>query len=54
MIGSSAKSAYNDESPGVDGTRKFVPEIQNTLSALTNALADDFGRLGLTVCAKPA
>lgn len=54
VIGSSAKTGYNDDSPGVDGTRKYVPEIQNTLTALTNALADDFGRLGLTVCAKGA
>ena len=54
VIGSSAKTGYNDDSPGVDGTRKYVPEIQNTLTALTSALADDFARLGLIVCAKGA
>lgn len=45
VIGSSAKTGYNDDSPGVDGTRKYVPEIQNTLTALTSALADAFARL---------
>ena len=54
VIGSSAKTRYNDDSPAIDGTRKYVPEIQNTLTALTNALADDFTRLGLTLCAKGA
>lgn len=54
VIGSSAKTSYNDDSPSVDGTRKYVPEIQNTLTALTNALADDFTKLGLTLCAKGA
>ncbi len=54
VIGSSAKTAYNDDSPAIDGTLKYVPEIGNTLTALTNALADDFTRLGLTLCAKGA
>ena len=54
VIGSSAKSPYNDDSPAVDGTRKYVNEISTTLTGLTNALADDFTKLGLNLCAKPA
>jgi len=54
LIGSTAKTAYNDDDPAVDATRKFVPEIQNDLTALTNALADDFLALGFQPCAKGA
>jgi hypothetical protein len=53
LIGSAAKSSYNDDSPSVDGTRKYVNEITATLGVLANALADDWQRLGLAVCAKP-
>ena len=53
LIGSSAKIAYNDDSPAVDGTRKYVNEITSTLGVLANALADDFRALGYTVCARP-
>ena len=52
LIGSSAKTAYNDDDPSTDATRKYVPEIQNDLTALTNALADDFSGLGFQLCAK--
>jgi hypothetical protein len=54
VIGSSAKVPYNDDSPSTDATRKYVAEIGTTLTGLTNALADDFTRLGLNLCAKPA
>lgn len=53
LIGSSAKNSYNDDNPGVDGTRKYVNEITSTLGVLANALADDWQRLGLSVCARP-
>lgn len=53
LIGSSAKLSYNDDSPAVDGTRKYVNEITTTLGVLANALQDDFARLNLTVCARP-
>lgn len=53
LIGSSAKNPYNDDSPAVDGTRKYVNEITATLGVLANALADDWQRLGLSVCARP-
>jgi len=53
LIGSSAKNAYNDDSPGIDGTRKYVNEISSTLTGLANALADDFQRAGLSICARP-
>jgi hypothetical protein len=59
LIGSSAKNPYNDDSPPQDlsaspeGTFKWVPEIRTQLTALTNALADDFRAAGLTMCAQP-
>jgi len=53
LIGSSAKVAYNDDSPAVDGTRKYVNEITSTLAVMANALADDFRALGYTICARP-
>ena len=42
LIGSSAKNSYNDDSPAVDGTRKYVNEITATLTALAHGPA---GRL---------
>ena len=53
LIGSSAKNSYNDDSPAVDGTRKYVNEITNPLGVLANALQDDFGRANLAICARP-
>ncbi|WP_293898923.1 DUF4331 family protein [Phenylobacterium sp.] len=53
VIGSSKKLSYNDDSPAVDGTLKYVNEISTTLGGLANALADDWQKLGLAVCAKP-
>ena len=53
VIGSSQKNNYNDDSPSVDATRKYVNEITSTLTGLTNALADDFAARNITVCAKP-
>jgi hypothetical protein len=53
LIGSSAKNSYNDDSPAVDGTRKYVNEITNTLAGLANALQDDFARANLAICARP-
>ena len=50
---SSAKLAYNDDSPAVDGTRKYVNEISSTLGVMTNVLADDFRALGYAICARP-
>jgi hypothetical protein len=53
ISGNPSKNGYNDDTPAIDATAKWVPEISNTLTILTNALADDFGRLGLTICATP-
>ncbi|HEY0324974.1 MAG TPA: hypothetical protein VGC46_03215 [Allosphingosinicella sp.] len=59
LIGSSAKVPYNDDSPPQDLSApagsmnyKWVPEIRTQLTALTNALADDFQAAGLTMCAQ--
>jgi hypothetical protein len=54
VIGSSAKVPYNDDTPAVDGSRKYVPEIAATLTVLAQALADDFQARGFTICARPA
>lgn len=51
VIGSSAKTAYNDDNPASDLTGKYVAEITATLTGLTNALADDFNKAGITICA---
>lgn len=47
------KNSYNDDSPAIDATGKWVPELTSQLTALTNALADDLQRLNLTPCARP-
>ena len=54
LIPSSRKNAYNDAGPGDDANGDFVPDLAGTLTALTNALADDLTGAGLTPCAKPA
>jgi hypothetical protein len=54
VISSAQKVPYNDDSPAQDSSFKWVPEIRSVLTGLTNALADDFDRLNLTKCAKPA
>ena len=53
LISSGAKIAYNDDSPAVDGTRKYVNEITSTLGVLANALQDDFAKANLAICARP-
>jgi len=53
ISGNPNKNAYNDDNPGIDATGRWVPELAGTLTILTNALADDFTRLGLTICARP-
>jgi hypothetical protein len=53
LIGSSAKNPYNDDAPDVDFTFKWTPEVTQQLTNLSNALADDFDRLGVNKCAKP-
>jgi hypothetical protein len=53
LIGTSTKNSYNDDSPSIDGTRKYVAEISNTLTALTNELEHDIVKLNVPLCAKP-
>lgn len=53
VISSATKTAYNDDSPAVDGSRKYVNEITSTLTGLSNALVDDFQKAGFTPCARP-
>lgn len=53
LIPSARKVPYNDASPADDAAGTFVPDLANTLTALTNALADDLVGAGLTPCATP-
>ena len=52
LVSSTNKTAFNDDSPAVDVTGKWVPEFTNQLKGLTTALADDLSGLKLTPCAK--
>ena len=54
LIGGPNKNPYNDDNPALDATGRWVPELTTQLTALTNALADDFRALNLTMCATPA
>jgi len=54
LIGSDRRNAYNDASPSDDANGDFVPDLSDTLTALTNALADDLLALDLTPCAVEA
>lgn len=53
LIGGPLRNSYNDNGLADDIAGLFVPEITAQLTALTNALADDFGNLRLTMCATP-
>ena len=52
LISSANKTAYNDDTPTLDASGKWVPELTSTLKGLTTALADDLASLKLTPCAK--
>lgn len=48
-----AKNSYNDDTPAIDATGKWVAGISEQLVFYHTALRDDFQRLGLTPCAIP-
>jgi hypothetical protein len=52
LIGTAAKTEFNDDDPSTDATRKYVTEIQNDLTVLTNAIAKDIVAKGFPLCAK--
>lgn len=58
LIPLNSRNEYNDDtviqdlSKGPSGEFKWVPALRNSLIALTTALADDFQRAGLTMCAR--
>ncbi len=52
LVRSAQKTAFNDDSPAVDVTGKWVPEFTADLTELTTALQDDFKALNLKGCAK--
>lgn len=54
LIPSSRKVPYNDASPVDDAAGNFVPDLTNTLTGLTNALADDLVGANLSPCATPS
>ena len=51
LISSANKTAYNDDSPIDDAAGKWVSEIVKDLTALTDALRDDFTAAKLPLCA---
>lgn len=53
LIPTDQKNAYNDANPAQDANGDFVPALVDTLTGLTNALADDLVAAGLTPCATP-
>ena len=53
LISTSTKTQYNDDSPSDDASTKYVGEITNTLTALTDELEHDVLKLGVPLCAKP-
>lgn len=53
LVASARKTAYNDGLPVNDAAGTFVPDLSAQLTTLTNALSDDFLRLGLNLCARP-
>jgi len=53
LISTSMKSQYNDDLPADDASTKYVAEITNDLTALTDELEHDFLKLGVPLCAKP-
>jgi hypothetical protein len=52
LLATALKNNYNDDSPSVDATRKYVSTISTDLTDLTNELAKDFVKAGLPLCAK--
>ena len=53
LIGGPTRNAFNDADPVDDATGRFLSEMSTQLTLLTNALADDFQRLSLNMCARP-
>ncbi len=51
LIPSDTKIEYNDANPVVDATGEFVPELTNTLEALTEGIGGDLLDLGFNICA---
>lgn len=54
LIGVPVRNAYNDSDPVDDASGRFVPELQEQLTILTDVLVDDIRAAGLTPCAIPA
>jgi len=52
LISTATKNGYNDDSPAVDGTRKYVSVIAQDLTDFTNELEHDVAKTGLPLCAK--
>jgi len=47
------KNEYNDDTPAVDATGKWTPQITRELQFYHSVLADDFRALGIIACAVP-
>lgn len=53
LIRTAMKNAYNDANPTDDANAQFTLEMRADLEERAEALADDFQRLNLAICAKP-
>jgi hypothetical protein len=51
LIDTADKSAYNDDTPAIDATGKWVPTMTTDLTALATELDPQLTALGLPVCA---
>jgi hypothetical protein len=51
LIDATHKTPYNDDSPAVDATGKWVPQIKTDLTTLATELVGQFRSLGLKTCA---
>jgi hypothetical protein len=52
LITTAMKTSYNDDSPAVDATRKYVSVITEDLTDLTDELEHDMVKLNVPLCAK--
>jgi hypothetical protein len=53
LIEGNNKNLYNDDTPAIDATGKWVPVLTKDLTALATALDPQLTSLGLKVCAVP-
>ena len=53
LVDAARKTAYNDDSPAIDATGKWVPTFKANLEVLAEELGPQLASLGLKACAVP-